>query len=123
MKSAAWKKFSWKKRVIKPNRQLFDVHICKKEGFWNEKVTPPFNLLPRGREEFLGLGKMHQGKVLVSMAEYFPLKWPQWQLYRNQMKFVLIFDATWRIFRKTIPVKIPEGKGQKGCAQIGLRVV
>ena len=31
-------------------------------------------MLYRGREEFLGLGKMHQRKVLVSMAEYFPLR-------------------------------------------------
>ena len=47
--------------------------FVKKERFWNGKVTPPSNLLPRGREEFLGPGKMHQGKVLVSMAEYFLL--------------------------------------------------
>ena len=29
--------------------------------------------LSSGREEFLGIGKMHQGKVLGSMAKYLPL--------------------------------------------------
>ena len=42
--------------------------------FWNGKITLPSNLPHRGPEQFLGLGKKHQGKVLVSMAEYFTLR-------------------------------------------------
>ena len=38
-----------------------------------KRYSPLQFAIQRYREEFLGLGKMHQGKVLVSMAEYFPL--------------------------------------------------
>ena len=38
-----------------------------------KRYSPLQFAIQRYREEFLGLGKIHQGKVLVSMAEYFPL--------------------------------------------------
>ena len=49
--------------------QLFHIQNGKKIGM---DYTFCFSL-SSGREEFLGIGKIHQGKALGSVAKYLPL--------------------------------------------------
>ena len=49
------------------------VILCPKWQKIGMEYTFCFSL-SSGREEFLGIGKMHQGKVLGSMAKYLPLR-------------------------------------------------
>ena len=58
-------------KTVKPTQewQLFYVQNGKK---WVMEYTFYFSQ-SSGREEFLGIGKIHQGKVIGSVAKYLPL--------------------------------------------------
>ena len=71
------KHLSWKKRVTKPNRQLFDVNICKRKDFGMEKLLPLHICYTEVGKSFLVWAKCIREKFWFPWQNIFPCLVPE----------------------------------------------